>query len=81
MGLLRELERVGNYKFKVVGVPEYYLGGDIKKIINKDLPYQTVISAKIFFKNISDKFERLAKFTLRNYFSPLLEGGYHLEYD
>jgi len=74
------LEKEGNYKFKGVGVPEYYLGGDIKKIINKDLPSQTVISAKTYIKNISDKIERVFEFTLRNYHSPL-EGGYHPELD
>ena len=39
MEIIKELEKVGKYKFKGVGVPEYYLGGDIKRDILKVPPY------------------------------------------
>jgi len=78
---LENLEEIGKYKFKGVGVPEYYLGGDIKREKLKDSPlYCTVLSAKTYIKNIVDKIERLFDTTLKSYHSPL-EGGYHPEID
>jgi len=81
MEIIKELEKIGNYKFKGVGVPEYYLGADIKREKMKDTPlYCTVLSMKTYIKNIVEKIERLFNTKLESYHSPL-EGGYHPEVD
>ena len=80
MEIIKELEVAGKYKFKGVGVPEYYLGGDVARRKNGNETYTTVLTAKTYIKNIVDKIERLFEITLKSYHSPL-EGGYHPELD
>jgi len=77
MTIIKELEKIGNYKFKGVGVPEYYLGGNIKREKIKNSPfYFTVLSAKTYIKNIVNKIERLFDIKLKSYHSPLKEGSH-----
>ena len=80
MDIIAELEIIGNYTFKGVGEPEYYLGADVSRKKIPGVPYITTISAKTYLKNVCEKIERLFECKLRNYHSPL-EGGYHPELD
>ena len=80
MNIIKELEQVGKYTFKGVGVPEYYLGGDVSLKKNNEGKSQIVLSSKTYIMNVCDKIERLFNLRLRNYHSPL-EGGYHPELD
>ena len=65
MKIIKELETIGKYKFKGVGITEYYLGGISRKEVGKE-KYQTVMSAKTYIGNVCDM-------NLRNYhsFTPL----------
>lgn len=80
MAVTRELKDIANYTLKGVGVPEYYLGGDIKREKGKDGRKHTTISAKTYIRNVCKKIEKLMDVQLKNYHSPL-EGGYHPELD
>jgi len=81
MQIIEELKKVGSFKLKGVGVPEYYLGGNIDRSMKPDKDgCKTKISAKTYIVNVCEKIERMFDTKLRNYFSPL-EGGYHPELD
>ena len=47
----------GRYKFKGVGSPEYYLGGDIKVKYNRDSIKELEILAKTYIDRICGKVE------------------------
>lgn len=81
MVIIEEVKKVGNFKLKGVGEPEYYLGGDIERKKRDDgLGYTSKLSARTYIKNVCEKIEKLFQITLKNYHSPL-EGGYHPELD
>jgi len=81
MEIIKELEKVGKYKFKGVSVPEYYLIGDIKREKVKNSPfYCTVLSVKTYINNKVNKIEHLFDTKLKSHQSPL-EGGYHPKVD
>ena len=80
MAVTRELKDIANNTLKGVGVPEYYLGGDIKREKGKDGKKHTIISAKTYIRNVCSKIEKLMEVQPKNYHSPL-EGGYHPELD
>jgi len=81
MDIIDELKKVGNFRLKGVGVPEYYLGGNVDRATNPDKDgYRTKISARTYIVNVCEKIERMLDKQLRNYHSPL-EGGYHPELD
>ena len=70
MEIIKELKKIGKYNFKSVGVPEYYLGGDVALKKNKDGKSQIVLSAKTYIANVCDKIKRLFEIKLRNYHPP-----------
>lgn len=80
MELIGKLKNEANYILKGVGEPEYYLGGDVRRIKNADGSKTTILSAKTYIKNVCDKIENLLEVRLRSYDAPL-EAGYHPELD
>ena len=77
MTIVRGLEAL--YILKGVGEPEFYLGGNVSKAeINGKI--RTVLSAKTYIKNCSEKIEKLFSTTLRQYGSPM-DPLYHPETD
>ena len=81
MQIIEELKKVGSFELKGVGVPEYYLGGNIDRSVKPDKNgCRTKISAKTYIVNVCEKIERIFDTKLRNHHSPL-EGGYHPELD
>ena len=79
--IIEEVKKTGNFKFKGVGEPEYYLGGDIGRKKREDgLGYINILSARTYIKNVCENIEKMFQITLKNYHSPL-EGGYHPELD
>jgi Reverse transcriptase (RNA-dependent DNA polymerase) len=80
MKLMDELKE--DYELKSVGIPEYFLGGDIEELDqawHKDDIY-TAISAKTYATNIVEKFELLFKEDFRKQKTPMHE-EYHPEVD
>ena len=68
MTIVRGLEAI--YILKGVGEPEFYLGGNVSKAkINGKI--RTVLSAKTYIKNCSEKIEKLFSTKLRLYGSPM----------
>eukprot|EP00957_Ditylum_brightwellii_P033785 2560316-Ditylum_brightwellii.AAC.1 len=55
----------GPYKFKGVGSPEYYLGGDVKITYSGDSTAELSLSAKMYVKQICDKIEMLMGWKLK----------------
>eukprot|EP00957_Ditylum_brightwellii_P165960 12635924-Ditylum_brightwellii.AAC.1 len=53
------------YKFKEVGSPEYYLGGDVKITYSRDSIAELSLSAKTYVKRIYDKIEMLMEWKLK----------------
>eukprot|EP00957_Ditylum_brightwellii_P141431 10775203-Ditylum_brightwellii.AAC.1 len=49
----------GPYKFKGVGSPEYYLGGDVKIIYSKDSIAELSLSSKACVKQLCNEIEML----------------------
>ena len=80
MAIIGELEK--QYPLKGVGVPEYYLGGDISRVKNSSAPGGSfrVTSAKTYIKKVCDKIEPLMEWKLKNYGSPM-DPKYHPELD
>ena len=64
------------YEMKGVGVPEYYLGGNVDIGTDGSMYW----SAKTYIKNVCDRVEKLFDVTLKSYGSPL-EDNYHPEID
>jgi hypothetical protein len=71
-----------SFTLKGVGVPEYYLGGDIERVKSASAPSGSflVTSAKSYIKKVCDKIETLMEWRLRNYGSPM-DPKYHPELD
>jgi hypothetical protein len=70
MAVIKSLEKT--YMLKSVGIPEYYLGGNIGLVL--------ALSAKTYIQNVIPKFECL----FGNDFKPiktLMSEGYHPEVD
>ena len=86
MPVIEELKKT--YILKGVGIPEYYLGGDIEEIKDdrklenseNETPIQTALSAKTYIKNVTPKLERIAECTFRKANTPM-EESYHPESD
>jgi Reverse transcriptase (RNA-dependent DNA polymerase) len=87
MKIIEELQR--DYVLKGIGVPRYYLGGDILELEEawqkQDNPICTALSAETYIGNAVDKYEQLFStpdkpFTFRMYRSPM-EQSYHPEED
>ena len=81
MPIIKELET--EYKvLKGVGVPEYYLGGDISHQKHPMAPKGTFLttSAKTYIKKVCDKIEPLMEWKLKNFGSPM-DPTYHPETD
>ena len=80
MDIINELKE--DYILKGIGVPEYYLGGDIEQLpdawIKDELT--TALSARTYIKNVTDKFEDMLGTEFRQFKSPMAE-GYHPELD
>ena len=74
MQIIDELKK--EYTLKGVGIPEYYLGGDVE--INAK--YGMQLSAKTYIKNVTERIEKMFETRLRHYGSPL-EDNYHPELD
>ena len=64
------------YEMKGVGVPEYYLGGNVDIGTDGTMYW----SAKTYIKNVVDRIEKLFEVTLKTYGSPL-EENHHPEID
>ena len=72
MKIIDELKKVGNFKLKGVGVPEYYLGGNVDRAAKLDKDgCRTKISARTYILNVCEKIERVFNKQLRNYHSPV----------
>ena len=71
---------IGPYNFKGVGVPEYYLGGDVKIRMVDDVIDYLETNAKTYIKKITDKVESLMDWKLQHYTHPT-DGDYHPELD
>ena len=80
MEIIEDLKNKCGYTLKGVGVPEYYLGGDIRREKKKDDSAQTIVTAKTYIRNVCDMIEKLFEIQLQNVAS-LLVGGYHPEPD
>lgn len=80
MKIMDELKE--DYALKSVGVPEYFLGGDIEELDpswHKE-GIKTSLSAKTYAHNIVEKFEKLFQSEFRKYKTPMSE-EYHPEID
>jgi len=80
MAVLQELRR--DYVRKGVGIPEYYLGGDLVELDNswKSTGIKTALSAKTYIKNVVEKYEKLFNETFKSQKSPM-NHLYHPELD
>jgi hypothetical protein len=68
------------YPLKGVGVPEYYLGGDMFQQRDDSGNTFLATSAKTYIKNVTDKIEKLLDVTLKGYETPM-DPKYHPEID
>ena len=80
MSIIQELKET--YILKGVGVPEYYLGGDVEILDQhwKDDGVGIALSAKTYIKNVIPKFELLFGETFHPVKTPMAE-DYHPEID
>jgi len=80
MAVLQELRR--DYVLKGVGIPEYYLGGDLVELDNswKSTGIKTALSAKTYIRNVVEKYEKLFNETFKSQKSPM-NHLYHPELD
>ena len=71
-----------NYTMKGVGIPEYYLGGNVEQLDEHWAKenIQVGLSAKTYITNVIPKFEELLQKELRKYKTPM-EEKYHPELD
>ena len=77
MQIITDLEKV--FQLKGTGVPEYYLGGDIRRV-QKDGKSYLQTDAKTYIARICEKVESLMEWKLRHFMSPE-DPEYHLELD
>ena len=70
------------YLLKNVGIPDYYLGGNVKFLGEawKNQELGLAISAKTYIQNVIPKFEGLFGKELKQFKTPMTE-GYHSEVD
>jgi Reverse transcriptase (RNA-dependent DNA polymerase) len=80
MGVIKSLEKI--YVLKSVGIPEYYLGGNVEILGDawKSHGLGLAISAKTYIQNVIPKFESLFGKELKPVKTPMSE-GYHPEVD
>ena len=80
MAVIEELKKT--YILKGVGVPEYYLGGDVEILDQhwKEDGVGIALSSKTYIKNVVPKFESLFGETFRTFKTPMAE-EYHPEID
>ena len=81
MAIMKELEKI--YILKGVGVPEYYLGGDVEMLDehwNSD-HVCLALSAGTYIKNLIPKFERLFGVEAFKTYKTPMEEGLHPELD
>ena len=73
---------MANYTMKGVGIPEYYLGGNVEQLGEEWLKenIQVGISAKTYIKNVIPKFEKLLGKDISGY-KTLMEEKHHPELD
>ena len=81
MSAINELKK--DYILKGVGVPEYYLGGDVEQLGNewKEDKVSTALSARTYIKNILEKFERILGDRMIKEARTPMEAKYHPELD
>ena len=80
MAIMEDLKKV--YTMKGVGIPEYYLGGDVTQLDehwNKE-DISLAFSAQTYIKNVIPKFETLFNHTLKPVRTPMAE-EFHPEVD
>ena len=65
--IIQEIE--DTYKLKGIGIPEYYLGGDVSSGESNGAKYNAT-SAKTYIKELVEKIERIMGWDLRKYNSP-----------
>jgi hypothetical protein len=80
MAVIKSLEKT--YMLKSVGIPEYYLGGNVKFLGEawKNQALGLAISAKTYIQNVIPKFEGLFGKEFKAIKTPMSE-GYHPELD
>ena len=80
MSIMQKLKEI--YIMKGVGIPEYYLGGDVEMLDEhcKDDCVGLALSAKTYIKNIIPKFEELLQAQFKPIKTPMAE-DYHPETD
>jgi len=80
MAVIKSLEKI--YLLKNVGIPEYYLGGNVEFLGEtwKNQGLGLAISAKTYIQNVIPKFEGLFGKELKPIKTPMSE-GYHPEVD
>ena len=80
MKVMEELKR--DYILKGVGVPEYYLGGNVDILDEtwKADDVTTALSAKTYIKNVTEKFEQMLGGELKTFKTPMSD-LYHPEMD
>ena len=80
MEVMKALKEI--YTMKGVGIPEYYLGGDVENLDehwNKE-NVALAISAKTYISNVIPKFEKLFNMTFKSIKTPM-DSDYHPELD
>eukprot|EP00957_Ditylum_brightwellii_P034307 2601536-Ditylum_brightwellii.AAC.1 len=81
MEILVKLKKpVGPYKFKGIGSPEYYLGGDVKITYGGNSNEELALSAKTYVMRIYSKLEQLMNWKLSGFNNPM-DPNYHAKTD
>jgi hypothetical protein len=80
MAVIKSLEKI--YLLKNVGIPEYYLGGNVEFLGDawKNQRLGLAISARTYIQNVIPKFENIFGKELKPIKTPMSE-GYHPEID
>jgi hypothetical protein len=80
MAVIKSLEKI--YLLKNVGIPEYYLGGNLEFLGEtwKNQGLGLAISAKPYIQNVIPKFESLLRKEMKPIKTPMSK-GYHPEVD
>jgi hypothetical protein len=84
LAIIEELKK--DYVLKGVGIPEYYLGGNVETLDETWGDITTALSARTYIKNVVEKFEQMFSqssdkpFTFRQFSTPMAD-AYHPETD
>ena len=80
MAVIKSLEKI--YLLKNVGIPEYYLGGNVEFLGEswKNQGLGLALSAKTYIQNVIPKFEHLFGKQFKSIKTPMSE-GYHPDID